>query len=328
MIRDLLRSCTRHALPSFVATLVLATLFVSPPADAQRDAVIAGRVVDVDGNPVTGAVIVVTSADRGDSRELRTDDEGNFMGRGFRPAENYVVQVQAEGFAGMQQDLRTSLGTNTADFTLPRADPNAGVDYEALNALYDEGFKAWQAQDWPEAERLMVELLDGMATLVGDDVETMRRSATEVLGVAYLEQGQHDASIATFESLLEMDPDSLTAHTWLGQGYTRKGDYETAAPHLRRAAELAPDSPEVQYNAGAVLLQIGEVEDGIAAMERSIELRPDFPVARKNLAYAYLRVEKYAEAIAMLESYLELSPDAPDRADIEGMIEALKAQIQ
>ncbi len=308
--------------------VLVAALLVSLPVLAQRDAVIAGKVVDPDGNPVANALVVITSSDRGDSRELRTGDDGNFLGRGFRAAEKYVVSVQAEGFGVAQQSVRSSLGMNTVDFTMAPAAPNANVDYEALNALYDQGFKAWQEQNWPEAERVMSELLEGIEPLEGEDVATMRSSATEVLGVAFLEQGKTDESIAVFQSVVDTDPDSLSGHTWLAQGYTRKGDYEKASEHLQTAAQLAPENAEVQYNSGAVLLQIGEVEPGIAAMERAIELRPEFPVAYKNLGYAYLRVQKYAEAIEMLETYLEQSPEAPDRADVQGMIETIRSQIQ
>lgn len=312
-----------------VAATLLSVLFAGP-ALAQRDAVIAGKVIDPDGNPVAGATVVVLSADRGDSRELRTDDDGEYMGRGFRPAENYVIQVQADGFAPVQQDLRTSLGMNTSDFVLPPANPNAGieVDYDRLNSLYDEGFKAWQEQNWPEAERLMAELLAGIAPLQGDEVETMRSSATEVLGVALLEQDKTEESIEVFEGILETDPDSVTAHTWLGQGYSRSGDFEQAAMHLTRATELSPEDAALHYNAGAVLVQVGRVEEGIALIEQAIVIRPEFPIAHKNLGYAYLRVEKYAEAIEMLETYLEQSPDAADAADVQGMIEAIRAQIE
>lgn len=323
----------RRFLPMVLAVLAVALL---PAGDvlAQRDGVVAGQVTDTSGNPIAGATVLVISADRGDQRELETDEEGQFMGRGFRP-ENYVVRVSAEGYQTMEEEVRVRLGMNTVDMVLPPGNMRPDVDVEGLNQLYDAGFKAYQAatasnapEDWARAESSLTELLDGLGDLEGEDVAVMRLSARQILGVAQLNLEKYDESIATFEDILVTDADNLAAHTWIGQAYTRQGQYESAAEHLRRAAELAPDDPDVQYNAGAVMLQIGEIEPGIAAMERAVELRPEFPVARKNLGYAYLRVEEYQKAIEMLESYLAQSPDAADRADVEQMIEALRAQIR
>lgn len=313
---------------SWCLSLVVAlSLLGAPAAHAQRDGVVAGRILDSEGNPVAGVRVLVVSLERGDERELQTDDEGNYMGRGFRP-ENYAVRVHADGFAPAEAQVRVRLGMNTVDFTLtPESTAGPGVDYEGLNALYDQGFKAFQRKDWPAAQAAISELLADLGEVEGEEAATMRKSAYEILGVAHLEQGQVDESITVYETLLAIDADSLAGHTWIAQAFTRKGDYQSAAVHLKRAAELAPDDSNVQYNAGAVMLQIGEVEAGIAAMERALELRPDFPVARKNLGYAYLRTQEYEKSLAMLKGYLEQLPDAPDRAEIEQMIKALEEQI-
>lgn len=329
---DTVGRIARRLLPILAVGLAVGLL---PAQDAlAQDGVVAGRVTDHEGNPIAGARVLVISPERGDQRELRVDENGEFMGRGFRP-ENYIIRAEADGYGPIEQEMRVSLGMNTVDFVLPPGNMRPDVDYEGLNELYDKGFQAYEAaavsgseEDWAVAESSLVELLEGIEDLEGEDVALIRLSALQILGVSQLSLQKVDASIATFDTLLEADPDNLAGHTWIGQGYTRKGEYEKASEHLSRAAELAPDDPDVQYNAGAVLLQIGEIEAGIVAMERALELRPQFPVARKNLGYAYLRTEEYEKAIEMLEGYLEMEPEAADRAEIEQMLEALRAQIQ
>lgn len=323
-----------NALASPRAVRALVTIFaavvflgVAVPALAQHDAVIAGRIVDPEGNPVKGAKVIIFSIERGDQRELRTNDKGEYIGRGFRP-ERYRIQVQAEGFAPIEQEMRARLGMNTLDLTLPPASAALNVDYERLNGLYDKGFKAYQAQDWPTAEAAMSEFIPAIAELTSDEAATVRKSAHEVLGRALYEQGKYDEAVAVYEKLLELDPDSVPGHVWAAQAYTRKQEFDKAMPHLVRAAELAPDDAAIQYNAGAILLQLNHVQEGIDHMERAIEIQPEFPIAYKNLGFAYLRAQDYASAVKMLKRYLEQSPNAPDKADIEGMIQAIEAQIQ
>lgn len=296
----------------------------APEASAQRDAVIAGKVTDQQGNPIANAVIQIMSPERGNSRELRTTSNGEYIGRGFR-IEVYVVRVLADGYDPVEQQVKTNLGMNTVDVTLAVSRPD--VDYEGLNALYQDGFSAYENERWSQAAEQMEELLAGIEGLDSEEAGVMRLSATEILAQAQVNQGLEDEAIATYQHLAELDSDSLAAHSWLGDLYTRKQDFETAAPYLKRAAELSPDDAAIQYNAGAIMLQVGDVEGAIAAMERAVELRPDFPLALKNLGYAYLRTQEYAKSIEALQKYLDASPDAPDRADVEGMIEALKAQI-
>lgn len=325
-------------LPCLRRTVSLLLLFLiagAAPALAQRDAVIAGKVVDTEGNPVAGAAVEITSMDRGDVKTLRTNDEGEYLGRGFRP-EVYLIRVSAEGFMPFEQQVKANLGMNAVDFTIAAGTPQPDVDFGTLNNLYERSFTAYEAAsqsnaaaDWEQARSLVTDLLAGMEGLTSPEADTMRESALEILGRSEMELGNPDASITAWDAIIEANPESVVANVWAAQVHTQAQNFDAALPYLKRAAELAPDDAGIQYNAGAVMLQQGEVEPGIAAMERALELRPEgFTVAMKNLGYAYLRVQRYEEAVEMLKGYLEAAPDAPDRAEVEQMITALEAQLQ
>lgn len=321
-----------HAHRSAILFLLLAVILVPATALAQRDGVLAGRVIDREGNPVAGALIQITSVGRGDVRELRTDDDGEYLGRGFRP-EAYNIVVSAEGYDTEATEYKINLGMNTLDVTLAASAPvGPTVNYDHLNGLYEQSFAAFEREDWVASRDLSAELIAGLAEVPesdGPEVLKMLQSTYEILGRAQLELEAYDEAVAAYDAILTLNPDSVVANVWAGQALTRAGRFDEALPYLKRAAELAPEDASVQYNAGAVMLQLGEVEGGIAAMERAIELRPVFPLARKNLGFAYLRNrDTYAKAIDMLRSYLEQAPDAPDRADVEGMIVEIEAQIR
>lgn len=317
---------------SFGLVLLVLTLGVAAPAYAQRDGVITGRVTDPDGNPIVGATVTVRSVARGDTRTFETDEEGSYYGRGYR-SDRYLVTMAAEGFQSEQQEIKANFGMNTVDGVLRRPVAPSNIGYAEINEFYEAGYAAYEQQDWVAARDAMAPLMDALEGMSGDEADMMRLSGLEALGRAQFELDDMDAAIATYAQLLEISPDSIPAHAWKAQAHARQQDFERALLHVRRAAELAPDDASMQYNAAVVLLQIEEVEEGIAAMERAVELRPEFLIANKELGYAYLRLGAqdpayYQKAVVQLREYLELAPEAADKADVEGMIAALEAQIQ
>ena len=91
--------------PRATRIVTLALLFcvaAVAPAAAQRDAIIAGKITDLAGNPVAGANVEIRSLDRGDVKQLRTNDDGEYLGRGYRP-ESYLLTISAEGFQPVER---------------------------------------------------------------------------------------------------------------------------------------------------------------------------------------------------------------------------------
>jgi tetratricopeptide (TPR) repeat protein len=72
--------------------------------------------------------------------------------------------------------------------------------------------------------------------------EPGKQSILEALGRAYYNSGQHEASRATFEALLELDPSAHYAHFALGQSLKQLGRSKEARTHLRLAVALSPNS--------------------------------------------------------------------------------------
>jgi len=315
-----------------LATVLAAglVLMTAAPVLAQgnADCSIGGRIQDTFGEPIAGARVIVSDPEMGRERTLTTDEDGLFKGRGFYATVDYSVRVEADGYDTVYNTgHRFDHGPNTYDATLEKGRPAALVDYEALSALYDDGVAAYEEKDWATMKSSMAELLEGLGPLNDEDGEQMRVSAHEILALGTFEQGDHDATLVSTDAMLELRPDSRSAHQLAGKVYTARQDFEGALPHLRAAAAQSLDNPELQYNAGAVMLQLQHTEEGIEHMERALALREDFDLARKNLGYAYLQTQEYGRSLEMLRLYLERSPDAQDRDNIEQMILALEAQV-
>ena len=69
------------------------------PASAPQPGKIMGTVIDVNGNPVAGAVLTLTNPDPADSRTVVTGENGFFQLDAVQPGNSYQLTVSAPGFA-------------------------------------------------------------------------------------------------------------------------------------------------------------------------------------------------------------------------------------
>ena len=75
---------------------------------------VAGRVVDAQGNPLTGAIVTVESPSTGSKRSAQANVEGRYHVAGLEPASDYTVTARRIGFAPEPRLLQTvSIGTTT-----------------------------------------------------------------------------------------------------------------------------------------------------------------------------------------------------------------------
>ena len=82
---------------SLLAVTVGSLLSISASAYADGGA-LKIQVHDIDGKPLTGAVINIKSPDTLTQREATTDSEGYVRLNNLDPSRKYVVTVQREGY--------------------------------------------------------------------------------------------------------------------------------------------------------------------------------------------------------------------------------------
>jgi len=94
---------------------------------------------------------------------------------------------------------------------------------------------------------------------------------------------------------------------------------------------VGDDTPEGRYEArmaaGRTAYSRGDYERAISEFQAAFEAKAD-AAALYNIAKSYERMARYEEAIDYFEQYLTLEPDAPDRADVEETIRALRKAIR
>lgn len=78
---------------------VLALCLLAAPVAAVQNALVTGSVYDASGAPVAGATVRLINAAIGFSQSVQTDASGNFSFPSVPPSENYLISVEASGFA-------------------------------------------------------------------------------------------------------------------------------------------------------------------------------------------------------------------------------------
>lgn len=89
---------------------------------------------------------------------------------------------------------------------------------------------------------------------------------------------------------------------------------------------VADDGPALAA-VSAWLLRAGRTDDALAYAERGVQAAPSAPQPRRALGLAYAKLGKRGRAAQELSQYLQLAPNAPDRAEIEELVERFRGDI-
>jgi tetratricopeptide (TPR) repeat protein len=95
------------------------------------------------------------------------------------------------------------------------------------------------------------------------------------IGAMYYEQGVLDKAQTIFEGLIELDPESVDAHSALGALYTRLQRDDEALVHLNRALALDDEQIAAHVNRAEVYLRRQEIKLAMADLERAMKLDPE-----------------------------------------------------
>jgi tetratricopeptide (TPR) repeat protein len=121
--------------------------------------------------------------------------------------------------------------------------------------------------------------------------------------------GDLDKARASFQMVLDLDPNSAHAELGLGQVLARQNRLADADPHFRRAAELNPAYKDR-------LLELAGLYEKAGRAAEAIELYQQFPdnvAARERLGRLLLDSGRAADAIPHLEWAVKQSPTSANR---------------
>ena len=131
-------------------------------------------------------------------------------------------------------------------------------------------------------------------------------------GVALEEDPRNQLqAIATYERVLELDPDHAAAHINLGTLYYNRQDYKAAEEHYRRALRIDPKYALAHFDLGNVLDETGRVSEAIQTYLSALQLAPTYADAHYNLALAYEKMKEPRKALKHWQAYVRLDATGP-----------------
>lgn len=131
-------------------------------------------------------------------------------------------------------------------------------------------------------------------------------------GVALEEDPRNQLqAIATYERVLELDPQHAAAHINLGTLYYNRQDYSAAEDHYRQALAIDPRYALAHFDLGNVLDETGRVPDAIQTYLTALQLAPTYADAHYNLALAYEKIKEPRKALKHWQAYVKLDSTGP-----------------
>ena len=315
-------------LASRVLPLALLVLAFALPSQAQTGTIL-GEVIDFDGTPLVGAVMVIERQDISQDFETETGADGQY--RIAVPRGNYRVTLQVNGSNLTFVDglIIDSGEEEVTDFNLPeladtpeaRAAMEARARADATSAAFDVGRAALDAGDF---ETAIVQF-----TIAAESDGTQHVIFANLAG-ALAGAGQHLESAEAYQKAILLAPDEAGYYNNLGVAYGNAGEIDQAIEALDQAAQLRPEiGGDAYYNLGVLLTNSGQMADAAAAYQRAVTLDPTNAEAYYQMGIAYFgTAATIPDSIPAFEKYLELSPDGPNAGAASGLLAAAQAAGQ
>jgi tetratricopeptide (TPR) repeat protein len=99
-----------------------------------------------------------------------------------------------------------------------------------------------------------------------------------------------------------------------------------ARPALADAPDPATQTARQHYERGQQLFALQRFEPALAAFQRAFDASP-IPAFLFNIGQCQRNLGAYEAAIFSFQRYLKLEPDAPNREQVEALIERLEAKL-
>jgi len=293
---------------TFLAALV--ALGLALPATAQN--LVVGKVTDIKGQPVEGAVITISQPSSGRKYETKSGKDGTYTQVGLI-AGAYEIVVSKEGVGTSKGNINVRGGRVPANFVLG---VSAG---EGMSRTFEEGVALSATGDYDAAIGKFMEAL-----------KTNPQCADCYYNIGVANAGKKDFPKAeeAFKKAIEQKP-SAEAYNGLASVYTAQRKVEEAAEAGKKAAELSAAagggtaSPDATYNQGVILWNAGKIAEAKVLFEQVIAANPNHAEAHYQLGMALVNEGNLKGAGAEFETYLKLAPNGPNAAQAK----ALSAQL-
>lgn len=117
------------------------------------------------------------------------------------------------------------------------------------------------------------------------------------------------AAITTYQSLIRLNPESVTGYDKLGRLYMNLNMSERAIPFFQKVLELNPDAVEAHVRLGWLYTTLEAFDKAESHLQAAIEKMPHLTLAYHGLAEIYTKQGHLQQAIDVYRHITEIAPD-------------------
>ena len=222
--------------------------------------------------------------------EAQRDIDANNFEAAVSPLQKFIAEKPDLAFAHFQLGYA---------YTALKRSEDARVEYERAIALDPKMSEAYL--------NLGILLLDkqeyaAAVTPLGKAVELLPAQSRprSLLAVAQDRSGDKEGAARSFEGVLHLEPNDLTANHYLGDLDLRRGKFAEAEARFRHALQIQPDAPELLQGL-AQSLEAQNKPEASDAYRKYLAVRPQDFGTREHLIHLLLYDQKYDAALAELD---------------------------
>lgn len=320
--------------------------------------------------PAAKLQVVITDIATGKAYKTKTEKNGEFYMGGLQPGENFIVEIMGSDkqvlYSSQPLNISGNVTKSAGDIELTRPEVTGGTaggqpfsaaptrnkkankedqarqkaDEEKvknLNVLIQQAMAAMQAENWPDVEKNLKQLIEA-------DPNTTRWDFYKALGDSQRAQQHQADAIQTYEKGIQValavasgtaprdphnpNPDPAKAKAGAGQmlnseggAYAEINKNDEAIAAFKRGAEIDPDPAVAYYNLCAMEFNAAKYDDAAAACDKSVAADPNKADAWFFKGAALNKGGKAAAGTEALNKYLQLDPNGMHAAQAKQMLE-------
>ncbi len=183
-----------------------------------------------------------------------------------------------------------------------------------LRVLRQRRHQSLEAGDWATAERYQEGMItlepDGLAGIVDEREESVRRGLRFEKGVELVDGERYQEAVTVFESILAASPGFKPAHIMLGEALAASGDPQAALSVWQRAWQTT-GSPIFLQRIEDHFIEREEPLEAIETLHQIIAKADNDLMPRFFLGKLYARLEMHDEALRVLGSIRDRVHESP-----------------
>lgn len=138
----------------------------------------------------------------------------------------------------------------------------------------------------------------------------------------HVDPGQ-EAGYTELQQALELDAQSLSAHTFLSLYWQRHERYDLALESLQQAIAIDGENPVLHAELGNLTAMQGDLVSALDCYRNAITLAPNDPVFRRHLVNFSLKYEYELRPVGLQAARQAVILDASDPANLDAMAQVL-----